>query len=76
MTGCGAFRKNNIFLLGSEGIPDNEFKGIDPVFADSGTVGGLTSAYISNTESLIIVNGRLKTLCLAHEITECGNSPR
>ena len=59
-------------MLGSEGIPDSEFQGILPMFADGSNVGNLTEAYIKNTESLIIVNGRLKLLCEANEIKDCG----
>lgn len=68
VTGCS----DTINLLGSEGIPDSEFRGIKPVFADGSNVGNLTEAYIQNTESLIIVNGRLDVLCEANEIEECG----
>lgn len=59
-------------LLGSEGIPDSEFRGITPVFADGSNVGNLTEAYIKNTEALVIVNGRLDVLCEANEVEECG----
>ena len=67
MTGCG----DKILLLGSEGIPDETFKGIPPVFADGRTQGNLTESYIRNTESLITVNGRLAVLCKANEIENC-----
>ena len=63
---------DTINLLGSEGIPDSEFRGIKPVFADGSNVGNLTEAYIKNTESLTIVNGRLDTLCEANNIDDCG----
>ena len=46
--------------------------GTVPVYADGSSVGNLTEAYVQNTESLIIVNGRLRTLCEANEIEECG----
>jgi hypothetical protein len=68
VTGCS----DTINLLGSEGIPDSEFKGVKPVFADGSNVGNLTEAYIQNTEALIIVNGRLDVLCEANEIEDCG----
>lgn len=61
-----------MILTGSEGIPDSEFRGREVVFADEGTVGNLTEGYITNTESLVIVNGRLRTLCEANEIEDCS----
>lgn len=68
VTGCG----DTVNLLGSEGIPDETFKGRNPVFADGSSVGNLTESYLKNTESLIIVNGRLEVLCEANEIEDCG----
>lgn len=65
--GCG----DTVLLLGGEGIPDETFMGIDPVFTDGSSVGNLTEAYVKNTESLTIVNGRLAVLCKAHEISNC-----
>lgn len=59
-------------LLGSEGIPNETFRGIKPKYADGTTVGNLTEAYIKNTEALVIVNGRLTTLCKANEKKICG----
>ncbi len=67
MSGC-----DDIIILGGQGIPDETFKGIDPVFADGITVGNLTESYIKNTESLMIVNGRLAVLCQAHDKKNCG----
>ncbi|AGH07381.1 hypothetical protein SUFG_00008 [Sulfitobacter phage phiCB2047-B] len=69
VTGCG----DKINLLGSEGIPDESFKGIKPVYADGSNVGNLTEAYLKNTESLVVVNGRIGVLCEANEIEDCGN---
>ncbi len=66
MAGC-----SDVIILGGEGIPDETFKGIAPVYATAGTVGNLTQSYIKNTESLIIVNGRLAVLCNAHNIDNC-----
>lgn len=69
LIGCS---KNNINLTGSEGLTDTVFKGIKPVYADGSSVGNLTDAYLNNTESLVIVNGRLDTLCKSHKIENCG----
>ncbi len=66
--GCG----DKILLLGSEGIPDETFKGRPPVYAKGTSVGNLTEAYVKNTESLIIVNSRLYVLCQSNEIENCG----
>lgn len=55
-----------------EGIPDSQFKGVAPVYADGTTLGNLTESYIRNTESLKTVNGRIKTLCVARQIADCG----
>ena len=68
MSGCA----DTILLTGSEGIPDENFRGIEPVYATGASVGNLTEAYVKNTESLIIVNGRLDVLCEANEIEDCG----
>ena len=62
---------SDIIILGGEGIPDETFKGIPPGYATAGTVGNLTESYIKNTESLVIVNGRLAVLCQAHQIENC-----
>ena len=72
LTFTTACSNKTVNLLGSEGIPDSEFQGEEPVYADGSSVGNLTEAYVQNTESLIIVNGRLRTLCEANEIEECG----
>lgn len=69
VTGCDKKITN---ILGSEGIPNSEFRGIKPIYADGSTVGNLTEAYIENTEALVIVNGRLDVLCEANEIKDCG----
>ena len=69
VTGCG---KTTVNLLGSEGIPPTQFYGIEPVYSDGSSAGNLTEAYIKNTEALVIVNGRLDTLCKANEIKDCG----
>lgn len=66
MSGC-----SEIFVSGSEGIPEQTYQGIAPVLVQDHTVGNLTEGYIKNTESLITVNGRLYTLCEAHEIKNC-----
>ena len=68
VTGCS----DKIFIMGGEGIPDSEFQGEKPVFADGSSVGNLTEAYLVNTESLTVVNGRLKTLCIANDVKVCG----
>ena len=39
--------------------------------ATEGTVGNLTESYIKNTESLVIVNGRLAVLCQAIRDKNC-----
>ena len=62
---------SEIFVSGSEGIPDQTYQGIPPVLVHDHTVGNLTEGYIKNTESLITVNGRLLTLCEAHDIKNC-----
>lgn len=62
---------SNSVILGGEGIPDETFLGIEPVFADQGTVGNLTESYIKNTESLVIVNGRLAVICQAIRNKRC-----
>lgn len=67
LIGCS----DTFLLLGSEGIPESEFKGIKPCFANGSTVGNLTEAYLCNTEALIIVNGRLLVLCEANNIENC-----
>lgn len=67
-SGCS----DTILLLGSEGIPDETFYGIEPKWADGTTVGNLTEAYIQNTEALLTVNGRLNVLCEANERENCG----
>lgn len=72
MTLILACSEPTVILTGSEGVPDEIFKGIRPVLADRGTVGNLTEAYIQNTEALTIVNGRLDVLCRANKITNCG----
>lgn len=66
MTAC-----DEIIVSGAEGIPDDTFRGIEPVYANGKTVGNLTESYIKNTESLVTVNGRLEVLCKAHEVTDC-----
>lgn len=68
MSGCDKF-----FLTGLEGIPDSQFKGVEPKLPeDVNSVGVLTDAYLHNTESLTVVNGRLFTICQAYEIEDCG----
>lgn len=67
VTGC-----SEIFITGSEGIPDETYMGVKPVYADGTSVGNLTESYLKNTESLLIVNGRLEVLCQANEIEDCG----
>lgn len=62
---------DTLMISGGEGIPDQTFQGIKPVYANSKTVGNLTEAYVQNTESLITVNGRLLVLCEAHKIKKC-----
>lgn len=70
LIGCGI--NNPTILTGSEGIPDETFRGIKPEYADGSSVGNLTEAYIQNTEALNTVNGRLDVLCKANEIEDCG----
>lgn len=62
---------SDTIILGGEGIPDETLQGIDPVYADRGTVGNLTESYIKNTESLVIVNGRLAVICQAIRNKRC-----
>lgn len=54
----------------TQGLPDTIYDQ-EPLYdGEVNSIGTLTEAYINNTESLIIVNGRLKTLCLAHRVCE------
>lgn len=54
----------------NEGLPDSVYDQEPPYNGEVRSVGTLTEAYIANTESLIVVNGRLNTLCLAHRVCE------
>ena len=63
---------SKVFIKSDGGIPDETYMGIQPVFASGSNVGNLTQNYLKNTESLIIVNGRLQVLCEAKEIKDCG----
>ncbi len=57
--------------LSSTGIPDSTYQGIPPVYADGSSVENLTEAYFTNTESLLLVNSKLTTLCKAAKKTFC-----
>lgn len=54
----------------NEGLPDTIYNEEPPYSGEVNSVGTLTEGYIQNTESLIVVNGRLNTLCLAHRVCE------
>lgn len=62
---------DTIQIQGNAGIPENTYWGVPPVKPDGNTVGNLTEAYVTNTESLVTVNGRLALLCEAHKVTNC-----
>ena len=52
------------------GLSDDMYKG-EPVYDGTiKSVGTLTEGYIQNTESLIIVNGRLNTICVAYKVCD------
>lgn len=55
--------------LGS-GLPDQVWQGIPPYEGTVNSVGTLTEAYIQNTESLLTVNNRMLTLCVAYNKCE------
>jgi hypothetical protein len=60
-----------IVIKSGVGLPDDTYKS-EPVYTGPlNSVGTLTEGYVRNTKSLIIVNDRLNTLCVAHKIAIC-----
>lgn len=61
---------DKVLLDLNAGLPATVYDPEPPYEGRVNSVGTLTEAYINNTESLLIVNGRLQTLCLAHRVCE------
>jgi hypothetical protein len=68
MSGCGKTPQ----LINGPGIPEINYRGIEPFYADGITVENLTESYFRNTEALVIVNGKLSVLCKAAKKEDCS----
>lgn len=66
LSGCNPIHGINL----GGGLTDEIYQK-EPVYEGPiDSIGTLTQGYIQNTESLIIVNGRLDTICIAYKICE------
>lgn len=72
VTGCSWNEPTLVDL--NAGLPDDIYDQEAPSDLKINSIGTLTEGYIQNTESLLIVNGRLAALCKAHLVCETEES--